>query len=130
MNLSIESIEAYLSEVRSYIRKGKYQIERNRNRADNNALFINYLLDEKTAEKILLSLTPYDFSEVRQNEKAGYEHELLYIFGKDVDLVERFGSTVKTISLYIKFNKIENYYLFVISFHEQKYPMKYYFDRT
>ena len=33
----------------------------------------------------------------------------------------------KTVSLYIKFNKLENCFVIVISFHEQKYPLTYYF---
>lgn len=61
------------------------------------------------------------------NEHRGFEHELLYIFGKDVKLVERFGNSDKLVSLYIKFNKLENCYVIVVSLHEQKYPLKYYF---
>lgn len=72
-------------------------------------------------------LTATDFSEVRHNEHRGFEHELLYIFGKDVKLVERFGNSDKLVSLYIKFNKLENCYVIVVSLHEQKYPLKYYF---
>lgn len=64
---------------------------------------------------------------LRHNEHRGFEHELLYIFGKDVKLVERFGNSDKLVSLYIKFNKLENCYVIVVSLHEQKYPLKYYF---
>lgn len=49
------------------------------------------------------------------------------LFGKDVKLVERFGNSDKLVSLYIKFNKLENCYVIVVSLHEQKYPLKYYF---
>lgn len=79
------------------------------------------------AKDILLGLTATDFSKVRHNEHRGFEHELLYIFGKDVKLVERFGNSDKLVSLYIKFNKLENCYVIVVSLHEQKYPLKYYF---
>ena len=79
------------------------------------------------AKDILLGLTATDFSEVRHNEHRVFEHELLYIFGKDVKLVERFGNSDKLVSLYIKFNKLENCYVIVVSLHEQKYPLKYYF---
>ena len=50
-----------------------------------------------------------------------------YIFGKDINLLERFGDKERTVSLYIKFNKISDQYLFVISFHEQEHPLSYYF---
>lgn len=68
-----------------------------------------------------------DFSEILQNKHAGYEHERLYVFGKDVKLLERTGNKEKTVSLYIKFNKLEKCFVIIISFHEQKYPLNYYF---
>ena len=49
------------------------------------------------------------------------------VFGKDVTLLERNGTEEKTVSLYIKFNKLENCFVIVISFHEQKHPLTYYF---
>lgn len=127
MKFTIEEIEKYLNEVKALVACDKYRIDRNRKRQDNVALVNSYIIDEKREKQILLSLTPYDFSEVRNNEHAGYEYELLYIFGKDVELLERYGSEVKTVSLYIKFNKLEDRLLIVISFHEQKFPLKYYF---
>ena len=127
MNVTRTEIEEYLLEVKDAVRGNRYQIERNKNRQDNIDLFTDYVLDEVGAKMILLDLEVDDFSEVRQNDHIGYEHEKLYIFGKDVKLVERFGSSIKTVSLYIKFNKLENRYVIVISFHEQKYPLSYYF---
>ena len=56
-----------------------------------------------------------------------YEHEQLYVFGKDIELLERIGNTKKTVSLYIKFNKLDHCYVIVVSLHEQNYPIKYYF---
>lgn len=90
-------------------------------------LFTDYLIDEAKAKKILLNLDVMDFSAILRNEHAGFEHELLYVFGKDVRLLERYGTKEKTMSLYIKINKLENSFVIVISFHEQKYPLKYYF---
>ena len=81
---------------------------------------------DPTIRKIL-SLTVMDFSKILQNEHKGFEHENLYVFGKDVTLIERNGTEEKTVSLYIKFNKLENCFVIVISFHEQKYPLTYYF---
>ena len=34
---------------------------------------------------------------------------------------------MKVVGLYIKFNKLENKYVIVVSFHEQKHPLTYYF---
>lgn len=120
-------IDIYLSEVKESIRNNRYRIEQNPRRQDNANLFLDYIIDESMAKDILLGLTATDFSEVRHNEHRGFEHELLYIFGKDVKLVERFGNSDKLVSLYIKFNKLENCYVIVVSLHEQKYPLKYYF---
>lgn len=53
--------------------------------------------------------------------------ELLYVFGKDVKLLRRFGSGEEQVSLYIKFNKLESRYVIVISFHKQKHPLNYKF---
>ena len=127
MSYTISEIEEYLREVQACVTCGKYRVERNSRRSDNNALYYDYVIGAAREKEILLSLTPYDFSEVRNNEHKGYEHELLYIFGKDVDLLERYGDDLKTVSLYIKFNKLDGQFVIVISFHEQKYPMKYYF---
>jgi hypothetical protein len=120
-------IEKYLSEVKVAVRGGRYRIEQNSRRQDNLDLFLNYVIDEAKAKEILLDLTALDFSEILQNEHRGFEHEKLYVFGKDVQLLERSGNSEKTVSLYIKFNKMEDCFVIVISFHEQKYPMQYYF---
>ena len=104
-----------------------YRLDRNARRQDNINLFLDYVIDEAKAKEIILSLTVMDFSEILQNEHKGYEHENLYVFGKDVSLLERNGTEEKTVSLYIKFNKLENCFVIVISFHEQKHPLTYYF---
>lgn len=88
---------------------------------------IEQYLSEAKAKDILLNLTVMDFSEILQNEHRGFEREKLYVFGKDVVLLERNGTEEKRVSLYIKFNKLENCFVIVISFHEQKYPLTYYF---
>lgn len=127
MDITQEDINDYLTEVKDAIGRKRYRIERNNNRQDNINLFLDYVIDESVAEDILLGLTVMDFSEVRQNEHKGYEHEWLYIFGKDVELLERMGSGSKTVSLYIKLNKLDHCFVIVVSLHEQKYPMRYYF---
>ena len=127
MNIGRKEIDCYISEVKKAVKNGKYRLERNDRRQDNQDLFFNYVLDEQKVRKIILDLSVEDFSEVLQNKHKGYEYERLYVFGKDVTLLERFGSREKTVSLYIKFNKLENCFVIVVSFHEQRYPIKYYF---
>lgn len=127
MDITLDEVELYLAEVKEAIQKNRYRIERNSHRLGNVSLFQDYVIDETMAKDILLGLTATDFSAVLKNEHKGYEHEKLYVFGKDVELLERFGNSCKTVSLYIKFNKLENCYVIVVSLHEQKYPIRYYF---
>ncbi len=127
MGITLNDIEIYLTEVKDAIQKNRYRIEMNSRRQDNGDLFLNYVIDETMARDILLGLTATDFSEILHNEHRGYEHELLYVFGKDVELLERMGNVSKTVSLYIKFNKTDKCYVIVVSLHEQRYPIHYYF---
>lgn len=127
MVIGKKDIEQYLSEVKEAVKNDRYRIERNARRQDNIHLFLDYLIDEAKAKDIILSLTVADFSGILQNEHIGYEQERLYVFGKDVILLERNGAEEKTVSLYIKFNKLENSFVIVVSFHEQKHPLTYCF---
>lgn len=127
MCIDKKDIEQYLFEVKEAVQNDRYRLDRNARRQDNINLFLNYVIDEAKAKEIILSLTVMDFSEILQNEHKGFEYERLYVFGKDVILLERNGTEEKTVSLYIKFNKLENCFVIVISFHEQKHPLIYYF---
>ena len=127
MLIDKEDIAEYLYEVKEALFKGRYRLDRNSKRQANINLFLDYVIDESKVRDIILSLTVMDFSEILQNDHEGFEHERLYVFGKDVVLLERNGTEEKTVSLYIKFNKLENCFVIIISFHEQKYPLTYYF---
>lgn len=127
MDLNFAEVEEYLSNVKKAVKEGRYEIERNANREANSMLFRNYLISEEDAKKIIYNLTPMDFSEAVRNRKPQYADEILYIFGKEVKLLERYGDAEKEIELYIKLKKESNDYVIVISFHEAKYPVKKYF---
>lgn len=120
LGITLKDIDSYLTEVKNAIRKNRYRIEMNSRRQDNRELFLTYVIDEEMAKDILMGLTATDFSERLQNEHEEYEDEMLYVFGKDVELLERMGNESKTVSLYIKFNKLDNCYVIVVSLHEQK----------
>lgn len=127
MNFDIKDIEKYLANVKEAVENDRYRLDRNDRRQDNIDLFLDYVVDESKAKQIILSLTAMDFSMILQNEHKGYEHEKLYVFGKDVTLLERNGSEEKIVPLYIKFNMLDKCFVIVISFHEQKFPITYYF---
>ena len=99
----------------------------NLRRPDNRKLFEMYILTMKDVENIIQNLNAMDFSDAVSNEHVGFEHETLYVFGKEVQLIERYGKEEKLVPLYIKFNKLDNEFVIVISFHEQRYPLTYYF---
>jgi len=103
LNIDEKDIEKYLSEVKEAVEKDRYRLDRNARRQNNINLFLDYVIDEAKAKEIILSLTVMDFSEILQNEHKGFGHEMLYVFGKDVILLERNGAEEKPVSLYIKF---------------------------
>ena len=127
MDIERKNIEQYLFEVKEAVEKDNYRIDRNSRRQGNINLFLDYVIDEAKAKEIILDLNAMDFSTILQNNNKGFEHENLYVFGKDVILLDRNGTGEKTVSLYIKFNKLDNCFVIIISFHEQKYPLTYYF---
>lgn len=127
MNLSVSDVENYLEAVKCAVKAHRYRLDMNAKRLDNRKLFDTYLLTMRDAENIILNLNVMDFSDAVPNEHAGFEHETLYIFGKEVLLIERYGTAEKLVPLYIKFNKLDNEFVIVISFHEQRHPLTYYF---
>lgn len=130
VNLLIDESEIndYLGEAKKLILDGKFRIALNSNRLTNLSLFDEYLINEESVKSILLNLTVYDFCEKVQNKHANFNHEWLYVFGKVIDLIKRFEEKSEMVLLYIKFNKIEDKFLIVVSFHKQKYPLVYYFQ--
>ena len=130
VNLLIDESEIndYLGEAKKLILDGKFRIALNSNRLTNLSLFDEYLINEESVKSILLNLTVYEFCEKVQNKHANFNHEWLYVFGKEIDLIKRFEEKSEMVPLYIKFNKIEDKFLIVVSFHKQKYPLVYYFQ--
>lgn len=124
MNVTISEVEEYLSDVFAAVNAGRYQIAP---RMKNQEMYIDYVFTEEDAKKVILSLTAYDFSDAVQNDHLHHPEEILYIFGKDIELLPRYGGNEELVSLYIKFNKLTNQYVIVISMHKQQYPLSYKF---
>ena len=122
MVVSVDEVEVYLLDVINAIKDNRFKISQ---REKNRKLVLDYILDREKIKEIILSLTVKDFSSSVNNIKEEYSSEILYIFGKDVMLLPRFGSREKKVSIYIKFNKIDDGYIIVVSFHDQQYPLKY-----
>lgn len=124
MNVTKSNIEQYLSDVLAAVNAGRYQISP---RQKNQDIYMDYVFTEEDAKEVILSLTAYDFSDAVQNDHPQHPEEILYIFGKDINLMPRYGDSEEKVSLYIKFNKLTNQYVIVISFHKQEYPLTYKF---
>ena len=116
-------IENYLYEIKEKIKKKQYMIS---HRGKNEQLKLTYLIDDNKQEEILKDLNVEDFSEAVRNSHPEHSDEILYIFGKYVSLIPRFGGNEKKVELYIKFNKLPDNVI-VISFHEAEYPLTRYF---
>lgn len=124
LDLSREEVGQYLEEVKQAVRNDRYRVSP---RGKNEELYVTYILSEAKCKEILLELCVEDFSEAVHNEHPSHPEEVLYIFGKNVQLLTRFGGEEETVALYIKFNKLANMYVIVISFHKQQYPLNYKF---
>jgi len=130
MSISRGEIESFLQDIKNAINAKYYRFDVRRQK--NTELFMNYVIEEEEALIVCKGLSPDDFVDKVQNEHPGYEHENLFIFGKSINLLEKFGDEEKTVNLYIKFNLTKdskgNGYVIIISFHEQEYPVQYYKD--
>lgn len=124
MNVTKSDVEQYLSDVFVAVNAGRYQISP---RQKNQDIYMDYVFTEEDAKKVILSLSAYDFSDAVQNDHPQHPEEIIYIFGKDIKLMPRYGDSEEKVSLYIKFNKLTNQYVIVISFHKQEYPLTYKF---
>lgn len=127
MKKSYDEIRQYLKEVKTAVSTGQYRIEHSNRRPDNAILCRDYLLSETGIQKILLSLTEEDFCKTLCNQHKGFEHEQLYVFGKDVTLSRRLDIGDEKIPLYIKINKLDNQFVIIVSFYKQTYPLTYAF---
>lgn len=124
MEVTRDEVKEYLSEVKKSVNDGHYQIS---HRHKNLSLYIEYVFSEERCKEILLDLEVDDFSDAVQNDHQQYSDEILYIFGKEVLLIPKLGGSEESVALYIKFNKLANSYVIVISFHKQEYPLTYKF---
>lgn len=121
---SKEEISSYLSEVKKAICDKKYTFS---SREKNKKLFIDYIIDEKKRLEIIYNLTVDDFCYVRNNDHKNYSNEKLYVFSKKIKLIKRFDFDEQLVGIYIKFNKLEDGFCFIISFHELEHPINKYF---
>ena len=124
MKITEEHISHYLADVFTAINAHRYQISA---REKNLELYIDYIFTEQDAKEVLLSLTIQDFSDTVCNEHPKFADEILYIFGKEIELISRYSGKKESVALYIKINKLDDQYVIVVSLHKQEHPLSYKF---
>jgi hypothetical protein len=121
-----EHVEEYLDQVKKYVREGKSRIHMNR--PENKELFDTYVINEAEAKAVLLELEVSNYSHVLKNDNPRFPDEILYVFGKEISLLERYSEVGEQIlELYIKINKLDDKPIAVefVSLHKAKYKLNY-----
>ena len=117
-----DEITEYLSKIKELIIKNNNNLIISTNRDINLSFMKKYGLTKKNIIDIINSLNEVNFEEKVINEHQDYPNENLYIFSKNIELVDDKGN-IKDVMLYIKFNLL-NKKVILISFHEAKYKFK------
>lgn len=126
MVCSQEDISRYLEDAKELFKNNKYMISYNGNRQENYQLIMDYVISEYDKKMILLSITSDNFVKRESNTKEKYHNEIMYVFGKNVDLMNRDTGELEQVQLYIKMCIISAFCT-VVSFHRAKYPIHYAF---
>ncbi len=129
MKLSYEDIGNFLGEVKDLILRDEYTIYPTEK---NNLLDLQYVISEQRKKDILLSLEPDDFSEMRISNDEYFNGDALYIFGKEVPLLERYSNNnkISEVELYIKMDYLKEQTVCVVSFHKAEKPLEYAFKEV
>lgn len=124
-----DEIESVLQKIKNCINDNAYTISLNSNRQENIDFINEYNIRADRQKEILLGLKVEDFCHSLKNTKAGFEHEVLYVFIPKVELFDATGYKI-TIAVYTKFNIIERgskNNTVVISFHQANKEADYLF---
>ena len=119
-----EDVDCFLIRMKDSVNKGRFKVDRSKNRQANRDLAFNYLVNDV---EILLSLEVNDFCKADKNKNVKFPDEVIDVFRKEVLLTHRMHGAPQKVKLYIKFNEVEDRYFIVISLHEQKYEIRYAF---
>ena len=128
-NYTREQITNILAKIHDCIKKGRSYISKNENRQENLDFIREYNLNSRRQKEILLKIKVEDFCHSLINTKAGYEHEVLYVFCPQVRLYN-LDDIEEEVDIYTKFNLIvkeSGKRVVVISFHKRNKPIDYLF---
>lgn len=128
-NYTREEIDTILARIKSCVEKNRYVLSQNENRQENTDFINEYNIRSDKQKSILMKIKTDDFCHALQNTKAGYEHEILYVFVSQIPLTDT-DCKEETIDIYTKFNIIDlpsGSRTVVISFHKRNKPIDYLF---
>lgn len=126
---TVAQIEAVLLTIKECIGANRFQISMNENRKENIDFINEYNIYPKKRKEILMQISVKDFCHTLHNTKAGYEHEVLYVFAPQITLFNALGKQER-VDIYIKFNIIDRpsgNRVVVISFHRRNKAIDYLF---
>lgn len=129
-NYTRKEIDAILTQIKACVEKGRYIISQNGNRQENIGFINEYNIHSGKQKSILMNMKTEDFCHTLQNTKAGYEHEVLYVFVPQAELYNTYGKK-ETVDVYTKFNVMDSpsgLRTVVISFHQRNRPIHYLFQ--
>lgn len=124
-----EQMNDILQAIQDCVRESRFYIATNENRQENKDFINEYRLTHERQQAILLAIKVEDFCHTLQNTKAGYEHEVLYVFCHQVTLTD-FEGNEGEVDIYTKFNVIEiseGKRVVIISFHKPNKTIRYLF---
>lgn len=122
-------IDEVLEIIQECIRNRNYSISMNENRQENMNFVNNYRLTSEKQRDLLLRIQTEDFCHSVQNTKKGFEHEVLYVFCPQEELID-FNGVEELVDIYIKFNIIQidtKDRVVTISFHKRNKEISYLF---
>ena len=128
-NYTKEEIISILNTIKSWVKKGRYIFSLNKNRLENQIFINEYNLFDEKRKSIILRIEPEDFCHSLRNTKKGYQHETLYVFVPQIELLT-VEDKKETVDIYTKINilhSLSGEKVIVISFHKCNKPVAYLF---
>lgn len=116
-----EKVRAYLKKLKEILNNPNHIINICDNRDKNYIFYYLYNIDKAYIEQVLNSLEASNFVEILINKNSNFPPNELYVFNKEVELVNQAGQE-EEINLYIKLSidEIVNR-IITVSFHNASY---------
>lgn len=128
-NYSEAQVADILQKIQHCVKNNRYTIAQNEKRKENVEFIKRYNISDAMGQSILLQIDIKDFCHSLQNTNLGFEHEILYVFAPQINLLNH-NDEEEMVDIYTKFNLIDmenKSRALVISFHKLNNPIEYLF---